>query len=112
MTGWVHLGYKAARRVVVAVVGGTVVAIGIAMLVLPGPAFVVIPVGLAILGLEFAWARHWLHRLRDAATDAKDRFTRNGRARREAADVTRDATGEAADVAHDATGAPHDAGRG
>jgi len=101
MTGWVHLGYKAARRVVVAVVGGTVVAIGVAMLVLPGPAFVVIPVGLAILGLEFAWARRWLRRLRDAATDARGRFTRNGRARRDAADDTRDATG-----------APHDADRG
>ena len=34
------------------------------MIVTPGPAFVVIPVGLAILGLEFAWARFWLTRLR------------------------------------------------
>jgi tellurite resistance protein TerC len=34
------------------------------MIVLPGPAFVVIPAGLAILGLEFAWARHTLRALR------------------------------------------------
>jgi tellurite resistance protein TerC len=78
MPRWVHLGYKAARRVVVAVVGGTVVAIGVAMILLPGPALLVIPVGLAILGVEFAWARHWLHRLKEAASDATARFRGNG----------------------------------
>ncbi|MFO0689965.1 MAG: PGPGW domain-containing protein [Myxococcota bacterium] len=36
-----------------AVVGATIVAIGIALLVLPGPAFLVIPIGLAVLSLEF-----------------------------------------------------------
>lgn len=60
----VHLTYKAARRVVVAVVGATVMLIGVVMLVTPGPAIVVIPVGLAILSIEFTWARHWLKRLR------------------------------------------------
>jgi hypothetical protein len=38
---------KVVRRVIVSVVGATVMLIGIALLVLPGPAFVVIPVGLA-----------------------------------------------------------------
>jgi tellurite resistance protein TerC len=52
------------RRVVIAIVGGLVVAIGVAMLVLPGPAIVVIPAGLAILATEFAWARRLLHRVR------------------------------------------------
>lgn len=56
--------YKAARRLVVAVVGATVLLIGIIMLVTPGPAIVVIPVGLAILSIEFTWARLWLKRLR------------------------------------------------
>jgi tellurite resistance protein TerC len=79
MKHYLHLGYRAARRVVVAVVGGTVVLIGLAMTVLPGPAFVVIPVGLAILGLEFAWARHWLHRLRETANNAVSRL--NGRSK-------------------------------
>jgi uncharacterized protein (TIGR02611 family) len=36
--------------------GIAVLCVGIAMLALPGPAFVVIPIGLAILSLEFAWA--------------------------------------------------------
>jgi hypothetical protein len=37
------------------------------LLVTPGPAFVVIPVGLAILATEFAWARQWLRVIRDSA---------------------------------------------
>ena len=56
--------YKVARRVAVAVVGTTVLAVGIALIVLPGPAIVVIPVGLAILSIEFAWARLWLRKIR------------------------------------------------
>jgi len=54
------VAYRLARRIAVTVVGFTVLGIGIAMTVLPGPAFIVIPIGLGILGLEFAWARRWL----------------------------------------------------
>jgi len=64
--------YKWARRIAVAVIGGTVCLIGVAMIVLPGPAFVVIPIGLGILGLEFAWARRWLARVRKAANGFVD----------------------------------------
>jgi len=60
---------KAVRRVVVSVIGATVLLIGIALLVLPGPAFVVIPVGLAILATEYAWARLWLRKVRRIASD-------------------------------------------
>jgi tellurite resistance protein TerC len=48
--------YKWARRIAIAVVGFTVLCVGFAMIVLPGPAFIVIPAGLGILALEFAWA--------------------------------------------------------
>jgi uncharacterized protein (TIGR02611 family) len=58
---------KQAKRVVVAVIGFTVLLIGVALLVLPGPAFIVIPMGLAILAIEFAWARHWLQRIKQLA---------------------------------------------
>lgn len=61
-----HYSYKLAKRIVVAVVGTTVLLIGVIMLVTPGPALVMIPLGLAILGAEFAWARAWLKRLRQA----------------------------------------------
>ena len=56
--------YRAGRKLVIALIGASVVALGVAMLVLPGPAVIVIPLGLAILGIEFAWARRWLERLR------------------------------------------------
>ena len=52
--------WKQARRVVIFVVGSTVLLIGILMIVGPGPAFIVIPLGLAILATEFVWARDWL----------------------------------------------------
>ena len=56
-----------ARKVAVAVIGSTVLAIGIALIVLPGPAFIVIPLGLAILATEFLWARRLLRRVREGA---------------------------------------------
>ena len=70
--------YRLARRIVVTIVGITVLLVGVIMLVAPGPAIIVIPVGLAILGMEFAWARYWLRRLRrtisqQAANDRAER---------------------------------------
>src|SRR5262249_5154106 len=59
-----HTALRAAARVVVGIVGATVVALGLAMLVLPGPGILVIPFGLAILATEFVWARRWLQRIR------------------------------------------------
>ncbi len=65
--------YKWARRIVVAVIGGSVLLLGVAMVVLPGPAIIVIPVALGILGLEFAWARFWLRKLRATAINVVNR---------------------------------------
>jgi uncharacterized protein (TIGR02611 family) len=50
-------GARPLRKALALIVGGAVLLIGIALLVLPGPAFVVIPAGLAILATEFDWAR-------------------------------------------------------
>jgi uncharacterized protein (TIGR02611 family) len=69
-----HLTYKAARRIVIGVVGTTVLLIGVVMIVTPGPALVVIPVGLAILSIEFAWARAWLKRLRESISNNNARY--------------------------------------
>ena len=55
----------ALNKTLVTLVGGSLILAGLAMLVLPGPAFVVIPAALAILAIEFAWARRWLAWLRD-----------------------------------------------
>ena len=54
------------------VIGFTVLLIGGALLVLPGPAFLVIPAGLAILAIEFAWARRWLQRIKYLAEKKGD----------------------------------------
>ena len=78
-----HLTYKAARRIVIAVVGATVILIGIVMIVAPGPAIIVIPMGLAILGIEFAWARLWLKKLRKMiSNNGVSRRIRRSRQRR------------------------------
>lgn len=61
------LTWNRARQLVVLVIGGTMLVVGIALLVLPGPAMVVIPVALAVLGTEFVWARRLLHRVKDGA---------------------------------------------
>lgn len=65
--------YQTARRVVIFIVGFTVLGIGIALIVLPGPAFIVIPAGLAILGTEFLWARLLLRRVKAGARTVMDR---------------------------------------
>ena len=59
--------YRIAKRIAIGLVGGSVLVVGVLMIVLPGPAFVVIPVGLGILSLEFAWARSWLRAVKAKA---------------------------------------------
>jgi len=67
---------RQARRVIIMVIGFTVLLIGVALLVLPGPAFLVIPAGLAILAIEFAWARRWLQRIKYLAEKKGGRWFR------------------------------------
>jgi putative transmembrane protein PGPGW len=67
---------RLARKIIVAVVGGTVLIFGIALIVLPGPAVVVIPAGLAILASEFLWARRLLRPMKRGALGAREIVTR------------------------------------
>jgi uncharacterized protein (TIGR02611 family) len=53
------------KRIAVGIIGFTVILIGVALLVLPGPGLVTIALGLAILATEFVWARSWLQRARE-----------------------------------------------
>src|SRR3954465_15252400 len=66
-----HLERPRIVRALYVVVGITLLLAGTAMLVAPGPAFVVIPIGLAILSLEFAWAERLLERSLEQAEKAK-----------------------------------------
>jgi tellurite resistance protein TerC len=61
------------RKLIIALIGGTVLLIGVALIVLPGPAFIVIPIGLAILATEFAWARRAFNRARAMVARARGR---------------------------------------
>jgi len=62
------------KLVITTVFGFTVIAIGVAMLVLPGPGLVVIGLGLLILSAEFVWAKRALDRMKDGAKNIRDRW--------------------------------------
>ena len=76
---WYELGrsenvvVRQAYRMIVLVVGMTIVVAGIAMFVLPGPGILVLIAGLAILATEFVWARFLLQRARRYAAKAKEK---------------------------------------
>ena len=68
-----HLRRPKPVRWLFVAVGFTVLLCGLAMLVLPGPALAVIPIGLFLLALEFQWAETWLERSIAQADKAKQR---------------------------------------
>ena len=68
-------------RVVWVVAGATVVLAGLALTVIPGPAVIVLPVGMAMLAAEFTWARRLLEVGIDRGVDAK-RFVQRSPAAR------------------------------
>jgi tellurite resistance protein TerC len=70
--------WKKAKRLVIFVIGSSVVLVGVAMIFLPGPAFLVIPAGLAILATEFLWARRLLQRMKNAARQAASEVMKRG----------------------------------
>jgi tellurite resistance protein TerC len=74
--------YRAARRIAIAIMGTTVVLLGVAMLVLPGPGILTIILGLMLLGVEFAFARRWVERVKkktgQAVVYARSRARRSG----------------------------------
>ncbi len=77
---------RSSKRILVSVVGATFVLGGIAMLVLPGPGILVVAIGFAILGTEYAWAAAALERTKRLAGQAggmaRDGVARAARAAR------------------------------
>ena len=61
---------RLSRKVGVAVAGGSLLALGVALIFLPGPAVIVIPLGLALLATEFHWAGRLLRHLKERAARA------------------------------------------
>jgi len=77
---------KQAKRVITIVIGFTVILLGIAMLILPGPGIVTIIMGLAILGTEFVWARRLYRRFEKGANSIKNSFMDNKKDEQKAKD--------------------------
>ena len=61
---------RSSKRIAVTVVGGALVLAGIAMFVLPGPGILVVALGFAVLGTEYAWAAAALERTKQTAAKA------------------------------------------
>lgn len=65
------------KRFATAVVGGLLTLIGVVLLVLPGPGFVVIAAGLAVLAREFTWAKRPLDYAMRRAREGMDQVARS-----------------------------------
>lgn len=67
------------RQAIVATIGGTLIALGLALIVLPGPfTMPLIAVGLVVLSSEFAWAERILFHSRRVGVRARDALRRRG----------------------------------
>ena len=77
-----HLERGTFYRVVFAIAGVIVTLAGVAMLVTPGPALVIIPIGLAMLALEFAWAERALDHALEKADEAQRKAAQTTRGER------------------------------
>ena len=77
-----HLQRGRLYRVLFALAGVTVLVAGLIMLVTPGPAFVLIPIGLAMLALEFTWAERLLDRSLEQAQIAQEKAAQATRRQR------------------------------
>lgn len=74
---------KGLRKLIVLLLGVSVVLVGVIMLVTPGPAVVVIPAGMGLLATEFLWARRLLVRLRNGALDVAGKCSRKSQVDKE-----------------------------
>ena len=63
-----------AKKALIGTIGGLALLAGVAMIVLPGPAVIVIPAGLAILATQFAWAQRLLNKTRYKFKQVRDRY--------------------------------------
>jgi tellurite resistance protein TerC len=73
---FVRVSLRGARRIAIALIGSTTLLLGVAMLILPGPGLLVIPIGLTLLSIEFVWARRWLARIRKATATPRQESSR------------------------------------
>ena len=63
---------KQIKRIAIAIIGFTILIIGVILIVTPGPATIVIPAGLTVLATEFAWAENLLQKIKSKFSRAKN----------------------------------------
>jgi uncharacterized protein (TIGR02611 family) len=93
-----HLQRGIFYRIVFGVAGAIVLLAGVVMLVTPGPAFVLIPIGLAMLSMEFAWAAAALDKALEQAQVAQEKAAQTS-ARQRAFGIAAGVLGVAAAIA-------------
>ncbi len=81
LPSFITLSLRSVWRWIIAVVGATILIIGIALLVLPGPGWLTVIVGLGILGSEYVWARRLLRKVRHEIKDIQQLVRKEIRAR-------------------------------
>jgi uncharacterized protein (TIGR02611 family) len=77
-----HRARNPVYRVIFGITGALVTLVGVIMLVTPGPAFVLIPIGLAMLSMEFVWAERLLDKSLEQAAVAQEKAAETTRAQR------------------------------
>lgn len=78
----VHRERHPVFRIAFGIGGALVTLAGVIMLVTPGPAFVLIPIGLAMLSMEFVWAERLLVKSLEQATVAQEKAAQTTRTQR------------------------------
>lgn len=56
---------KKVKKLIVTIIGFTILLIGLVTIFTPGPAIIIIPVGLAVLATEFVWAERLLNKFKE-----------------------------------------------
>jgi uncharacterized protein (TIGR02611 family) len=64
--------FQQAKRLIKVLIGFTLLALGIVMIVTPGPGWLTIMLALGILAAEFVWARRLLDRLKEQGARLRD----------------------------------------
>lgn len=67
------------KKILVLIIGGTILLLGIVFIVLPGPALLLIPLGLGILAIEFSWAKRFLKKAQNVAGSFSSRKWRSAK---------------------------------
>ncbi|GLX83997.1 hypothetical protein tloyanaT_02490 [Thalassotalea loyana] len=58
------------KKIAITVIGGFLTFIGAVFILVPGPAFLFLPIGLAVLSLEYPLARQWLRKTQRVMRDS------------------------------------------